>query len=142
MERYEKLNNKFYSMDLLYGKTNLKPFQNFHCFFILEHPHDEEYIKEQALELLTSQCKNFDFYGKHSKEWDIAFDLVDISLHPDDDDMDIALTSQWDSLDSFVDALDVALSSRTFTPCDIYLIYDDEGTYKRVLNELQPYIDK
>lgn len=140
MDRYVRLNSKFYSLDLYYGKTNLKPCRDFQCFFIVEHPCSEEFIHDQALTLLTSQCKNFDFYGAYSKKWDIGFDLVDIQLHPNDDDMEIALTSAWEDFDNFVDALELALSTRTFIPCDIYLIYDDEVIYQKVLERLEKYV--
>ena len=140
MGRYERLNNRFYSLDLYYGKTNLKPYRDFCCFFIVEHPCSDEFIHDQALMLLTSQCNNFDFYGSYSKQWDIGFDLVDLQLHPNDDDMGIALTSAWESLDDFVDALELALSARTFIPYDVYLIYDDEAIYKEVLERLSKYV--
>ena len=140
MGRYERLNNGFYSLDLYYGKTNLKPYRDFCCFFIVEHPCSDEFIHDQELMLLTSQCNNFDFYGSYSKQWDIGFDLVDMQLHPNDDDMGIALTSALESLDDFVDALELALSARTFIPYDVYLIYDDEAIYKDVLERLSKYV--
>lgn len=140
MGRYKRLNNRFYSLDLYYGKTNLKPHRDFYCFFIVEHPCADEFIHDQALMLLTSQCRNFDFYGAFSKQWDMGFDLVDIQLHPNDDDMDIALTSAWESFDDFVDALELALSARTFIPYDVYLIYDDDVIYKKVIERLNKYI--
>ena len=55
-------------MDLYYGKTNLTPYRDFQCFFIVEHSCSEEFIRNQALTLLTSQCKNVDFYGAYSKK--------------------------------------------------------------------------
>jgi len=140
LDRYVRLNNKFYSLDLYYGKTNLKPYHDFQCFFIVEHPCSEEFIHDQALALLTSQCKNFDFYGAYSKKWDIGFDLVDIQLHPNEDDMNIALTSTWESLDDFVEALELALSTRVFVPCDIYLIYDDKAIYEKVIERLTRFV--
>lgn len=73
--------------------------------------------------MLTSQCKNFDFYGAHSKKWDIGFDLVDVQLRPNDDDMDIALTSAWENFDHFVDTIELALSTRTFILCEISITY-------------------
>lgn len=140
MDRCVRLSNKFYSMDLYYGKTNLKPCHDFQCFFIVEHPCSDEFIHNQALMLLTSQCENFDFYGAYSRKWDIGFDLVDMQLHPNEADMDVALTSARDNLDDFVDALELALSTRTFIPCDIYLIYDDKEIYETVLARLKKYI--
>ena len=142
MSRYEKLSERLYSMDLYYGKATTSMFKNFQCFFIVEHPCSEEFVQEQALMLLTSHCKDFDFYGKESLNWECTFDLIDSQIHPDDEDLDIALTTSHDTLDSFVDSLSTSLSERPFIPCDIFLIYDDEETYKIVLSkitDLLPY---
>ena len=139
MARYRRLSNNFYSLDLHIGKTDFKYRHDILCFFLVEHPCSEEFIKEQALQLLMTPCRNFDFYGAYSKQWDIGFDSVDIMLHPDDEDWDIALTTSWDDFDSFIDALMLAISCRYFVPCDIYLIYDDEDAYKNVLKALLKY---
>ena len=135
MTRCLQLSNHFYSMDLFTGKTMLASNRSFHCFFIVEHSSDKTFIREQALQLLMSQCKNFEFYGTYCREWELGFDEVDVLLHPGDDE-DIALTSAWDDLDAFVESLEVALSSRTFIPSDIYLIYDDDAIYKAVLQKV------
>lgn len=45
----------------------------------------------------------------------------------------VALTSGWDSIEDFADALDVELSLRTFVPHDIFLIYDDVRIYNDVV---------
>ena len=139
MEQYRKLSNNFYSLDLHTGKTNFKPGHEIQCFFLVEHPCSEEFIREQALQLLMTPCRNFDFYGAYSKRWDIGFDLADVMLHPNENDWDIALTSQWDDFDEFVDALQLAISCRQIVPCDIYLIYDDVPLYRRVLDRLKVY---
>lgn len=122
-------------MDLFIGKTMLTANRNFHCFFIVERTFDKAFIREQALQLLLSQCKNFEFYGTYCWDWEHVFDEVDVLLHPGDDE-DIALTSAWDNLDAFTESLEGALSSRSFIPSDIYLIYDDEAVYKAVLQKV------
>ena len=101
----------------------------------MEHPCSEEFIREQALQLLMTPCRNFDFYGAYSRQWDIGFDSVDIMLHPNNEE-EFSLTSQWDDFDSFVDSLELAISCRYLVPCDIYLIYDDKKTYINVLKAL------
>ena len=136
MARYTQLSNNFYSLDLHTGKTNFKLGRNIHCFFLVEHPCSEEFIKEQALQLLITSCRDFDFYGAYSKQWDIGFDLVDMMIHPNDEDLDIALTTSWDDFDSFIDALELAVTTRYLVPCDIYLIYDDKETYKNTISAL------
>lgn len=136
MSGYEKLSERLYSMDLHYGKANTSLFKNFQCFFIVEHPCSEEFMQGQALMLLTSKCKNFDFYGKESRKWECAFDIIDAQMHPAVDDMDIALTSSHDDIESFVDALSLSLSERPFIPCDIFLVYDDKKLYDEVLKKI------
>ena len=79
MPRCIKLSNNFYSMDLFTGKTTLTPNRNFHCFFIVEHTYDKAFVREQALQLLMSQCKNFEFYGTYSRDWELGFDEVDVT---------------------------------------------------------------
>ena len=137
MDRCTKLGENFFALDLYYGKTNLTSNHTFQCFFIVEHSCSEDFIREQALILLMSRCKNFDFYGNYSRQWDNGFDMVDTQLHPNNDDTNTVLTTQWDRLDDFVEAIKVAVSTRYFVPCDIYLIYDDENIYREVLGKLQ-----
>ena len=141
MARFKKLSNQFYSLNLYTGKTDFKLGHNILCYFIVQHPCSEQFVKEQALQLLMTPCRNFDFYGEYSGQWENGFDDVDIMLHPDDEDMDIALTSQWNDLDEFVDALHLAISSRYLVPCDTYLIYDDDPLYRQVIERLKQYED-
>lgn len=135
MTRCTKLSNHLYGIDLFIGKTMLTANQNFHCFFIVEHTFDKAFIREQTLQLLLSQCKNFEFYGTYCRDWELGFDEVDVMLHPGDDE-NIALTSAWSNLDAFTESLEVALSSRSFIPSDIYLIYDDKAVYNAVLQKV------
>ena len=148
MERFKRLtnhsimsSNNFYSLNLHAGKTNLPNARSFYCFFIVNHPCSEEFIHEQAHQLLMTPCRNYDFYGAYSKQWDIGFDWNDYTLHPNDDDMGIAATNQWDDLDHFVDALHQVLTMRSITRFDIYLIYDDTNLYCMVLEKLWEYDD-
>ena len=67
MERYKKLSNQFYSLDLYTGKTNFKLGHNILCFFIVEHPCDEAFIKEQALQLLMTPCPYAVEWGENCK---------------------------------------------------------------------------
>lgn len=134
--KYEKLRPNFYSAHLYIGEINLKVNHTAHFFFIVEHSNNKEFIHKQALELLVPQCKWFEFYGRYRNEWELGFDEIDIMLHPNDEDEDIALTSSWNDIESFVDTLKFTLSTRSIVPCDIYLLYDDENIYKDVLNRL------
>ena len=134
--RYKKLLPNLYSADLHYGKIELKPTHGFSCFFIIRHTDDKEFIKDQAIQLLLSGCRNFDFYGEMEPMWHICVDEADILLYPDYTSETVALTSGWDNLEEFAEALHDELSLRPFVPHDFYLLYDDEGTYKEVLGLL------
>lgn len=123
-------------MDLHYGKTILKPCWDFHCFFIVEHSCDKEFMCQQALQLLMSQCHNYKFHGAHCRDWELAFDEVDMLLHQNDED-EIALTSLWEDINEFIDTLELTLSLRSFVPFDIYLIYDAKEKYQAVLKKLE-----
>ncbi|MDE7246740.1 MAG: hypothetical protein K2N43_02505 [Lachnospiraceae bacterium] len=136
MQRYNKLRNNFYSADLLYGKIDLNPIHTFFCFFIVEHTFDEEFIKDQAIQLLLAGCQSFDFYGKAELNWYLGVDEANLFLRPKAASETNVLTSGWDTLEEFADALNSVLSMRTIVPHDIYLIYDDEEIYKNVMKRI------
>lgn len=134
MSRYKKIMNRFYSAPLLYGKTNLKPYMRFQCYFITEHVWDPEYIRQQAMQLLMSQCFGFYFFGAHSREWTQEFHALKSVIYPDADER--CFLGQWDHINDFVNVLHKNLSCRPFVPSDIYLIYDDAELYQNVLDLL------
>ena len=136
MTRCERLRSNFYSIDLHYGKTNLLPYRDFICFFIVEHPNCKEFIRQEALQLLMSQCTHFEFYGAYSEEWGIGFSETGCMLHPSDDKAKIV---RWEDIDLFAQSLELMLSQRPFVPFDIYLIYDDEETYRVVLKKVEEF---
>ena len=123
-------------MDLHYGKTMLKPYRQFHCFFIVEHSCNKDFMHQQALQLLMSQCCNFEFHGACCREWELAFDEMDIMIHPNEED-EIAITNSWEDIDDFVETLELTLSLRPIVPFDVYLIYDDEAKYQMVIKKLE-----
>ena len=129
MMRYEKLRNNLYSADLVYGKIDLKRSHGFSCYFIVEHMDDEEFIRDQALQLLLSGCRDFVFYGKKEATWHLGVDEADIMLYPDMSDETLALTSSCETLEEFVDDLHHAISERPFLSHDYYLFYDDSKIY-------------
>ena len=93
-------------------------------------------MHQQALQLLMSQCCNFEFHGACCREWELAFDEMDIMIHPNEED-EIAITSSWEDIDDFVETLELALSLRPIVPFDVYLIYDDEAKYQMVIKKLE-----
>lgn len=133
MQQYEKLGNNLYGAEMYRGKLELKPTHGFSCFFIVEHIADKEFVKNQAMQLLLAGCRNFNFYGNAEPIWHLIVDETDILLYPDSTSESVALTSGWDSIEDFADALDVELSLRTFVPHDIFLIYDDVRIYNDVV---------
>lgn len=97
---------------------------------------DKDFIKKQALQLLVAGCENFNFYGSAESIWHFIVDEVDILLNPDSTSEAVVLTSGWNSINDFVDALVREISVRAFVPHDIYLIYDDEKIFRDVLQRL------
>lgn len=137
--QYKKLGLNLYSADVHYGKIDLKSTHRFSCFFIVQHTDDKKFIKDQAIQLLLAGCRNFDFYGKMESLWHSEFDEADILLFPDSTAETVALTSGWETLVEFVDALHAELSLRSFVPHDYYLLYDDAALYKEALRLLDTF---
>ena len=135
--RYEKLRPNLYSADLVCGKIDLDPSHRFSCYFIVQHTDDPEFIKKQAMQLLLAGCRNFDFFGEKEILWHNGFDDVDIMLNPDSTEETVALTMSWNTIDAFVDALDVDISASPLIPHDVYLLYDDSVIYRDVLQRLE-----
>ena len=71
--------------------------------------------------------------------WHSEFDEADILLFPDSTAETVALTSGWETLVEFVDALHAELSLRSFVPHDYYLLYDDTALYKEALRLLDTF---
>ena len=134
---FEKRNGELYSIKLPSGTVNSDSGRSFLCFFIVEHPHSPGFIREQALRLLATPCRNYDFYGAYSQDWENGFDDADILLHPEEEDLDIALTGRWEEFDGFVDALGLALSLG-----DAVLFYDDDRLHQQVVEHMKTQMRK
>ena len=106
--------HNLYCSDFRCNKIVFAPDRVAHCFFIVNYLHKREVIRDQAEYYLNSQCRNYEFFGEYSAQWELIFDDVDIDLHPDVDSDDIALTMAWEKMDCFVDALalELAISGR------------------------------
>ncbi len=138
--RMEKLSNQFYGANLLYGKIDLNPTHTWSFYYVVENTINKEFIEKEALKtvlLVNEHSREFHFYGKQAQHWENAFDLADITIRPNSTDEDVALTMVYHDLDEFIDTLQEEMSARYFVPHDTYLIYDDENTYKYVLNKLK-----
>ena len=104
---------------------------HFCCYFIVEHSCDPEYIHQQAVQLLMSQCFGFYFFGMYSKKWVQEFRMVENTIYPNAKER--RFLKQWDRINDFADALHEILSCRPLFPHDTYLIYDDLKIYQEVL---------
>ena len=82
-----------------------------HCFFVVDAPTEKDEIRKLAKSLLETTCRKYDFYGSQSRVWELVFDEVDTEYHPDEDDMDIALTCRWHTYAEFLDSLKLAQES-------------------------------
>ena len=132
MSRCEKLRPNLYGCELYYGKIDMNKTHAKACFFLVNHKADTEFIKKQALQFIVAGCKRYDFFGKYSEEWHLAFDLADISVNPDSDEETVAITVSHQTIEDFVDTLNEWLSCRGIVPYDFYLIYDDVDLYNQV----------
>ena len=137
MERYEKLRLNFFSCDLKYGKIELRPGHNCDFFFIVNNPVEKEFMKKQALQMVLSQCKHFEFFGRYANEWHNAIDEAHIAIYPNASEEEIVMMVTDDTLEDFVEELRFYLSCRCIVPFDIYLIYDDVDLYKQVLERIK-----
>ena len=137
--RIEKLSNQFYGANLLYGKIDLNPTHTWSFYYVIENTIDQELIEQEALKTVLSvkeHSREFHFYGKQAQNWENAFDLADITVRPNSTAEDVALTMVYHDLDEFIYTLQEEISARYIVPHDTYLVYDDETTYKYVLNKL------
>ena len=141
MDRYEKINNSIndnvYGLDLYYGKIGSKPGHNTLFYYIVENSNDDEFVEKEALKMLTGFGKTYyGFYGKYESKWHIAFDEADITVFGED--KDVAMTVGYVSLKEMAEDILMEMHVRSFIPCNIYIIYDDEKLYmelKEFLND-------
>ena len=134
--RNERLTKNFYGVEILNGVIDLKKDHTYICFFIVEHTTNEDYIKKQALQLLTEGCKMFNFWGKAEKLWHCCFDEIDIMMNPSCTSEDVALTVSYDTVEDFLEELYVCIKCRYFVLTDIFLFYDDKDLYEDALRYL------
>lgn len=134
MPRYERLSPKLVGAHLLYGKIELKLTHGFSCFFIVNQTEDKEFLEKTAMDFILSSCKDFHFFGEKEPIWHTAFDLVDSLVFPNSTSETVALTSGYQTVEDFSEALKDMISARTFVPHDVFLIYDDERIYRQVLS--------
>lgn len=122
--------HNLYCSDFRCNKIVFAPDRVAHCFFIVNYLHKREVIRDQAEYYLNSQCRNYEFFGEYSAQWELIFDDVDIDLHPDVDSDDIALTMAWEKMDCFVDALGTlqnGSNSNLWCPITTVLLFGETG---------------
>ena len=133
MSATEMLGSNFWGLDIEHGVMDLKN-GTITCFMIVEHIHDIDFIRKQVLSLIVAGCKDFTFYGQQESIWHLETDLADIKVHPNSDE--VALTSTCESLDDFIDEINLEINLRPIVPNYNYLIYDDEKIYREILRRL------
>ena len=131
----ESLALNFWGLDLCRGIMDLSKNHGAYCFLIVEHKHDLDFIRKQALSLIVAGCRNLSFYGKEQETWHFETDRADIQMYPDSET--VALTSGFDNLDEFVHELKTIISARPIVPFSTFLIYDDREIYSEVLKRLR-----
>ena len=114
------MNNDGVLFDLRNGIPELRPKEDSHCFFLVEHSGDKSFMSAVAQQLLTGKCKDFHFYGRYGGEWENAFDDTDIALYQNEDDW--SLTSWWQSYDDFRETLELQIEIGE----DVYFFFDTD----------------
>ena len=137
MGRYKKLSNVLYSADLVTGVIDLNQTHRTICFLIVQHTNDREFICSQALQFLLANCRVFVFFGNHEELWHQGFEEVRSRLFPYQTPENTVLICGCSSFIDFVEKLTGELTTRSFIPYDIYLLYDDEEILEDVLRELK-----
>ena len=126
---------KYIAIDLLSDTLKRPIRQPMICFFIVNKEHDDDFIKQTALEFLD-QGTWYHFYGQHEPTWHWIFDETDIMVYPDSTPETVAMTCGYDDLEEFADEIHLALHSRYFVPPDVFLFYDDELLYSKLKEQL------
>lgn len=111
------------------------------CFFIVQHIEDLEYIGELASKLISADCREFVFFGAKEPIWHLEFDETDTRLKGDITVENVALTSGCDTLDEFVEELDLAIYFNSGSEQTLCLFYDDMALYEQAV-ELLAELDK
>ena len=133
MPRYERIAPNLVGADLADGEIDLKASHGYSFFFIVNLSNNKTFIDKTAMECVLSGCKDFHFFGGMEPVWHVAFDLMDSTIYPDASYENVVLTSGYEDIEEFVNALHEATSCRSFVPHDSYLFYDDEALYRRVV---------
>lgn len=95
-------------------------------FTFLTRQYSDQYVETVARHILNIGCMNCFFYGVDNVKWEVKFDLIDIDLHPQIDE--VCQTSTIDNEEEFRDELDLAISI-VDEHSNIVILYDDEEEY-------------
>ncbi len=128
----EMLRPNLFSSYLVDEKTTIWPDHTFCCFFIVQHTDNMDFIHKLAFQLRFTCCRDFNFFGVHEPLWHQHFDDIAMKWNPWHEKI-VAITSGWATLDSFVDAMYLAVSTRCLFPNDVYLLYDDRLIYEEAM---------
>ena len=102
-------------------------------FTFLTRQYSDQYIETVARHILNCGCQKCFFYGVDSSDWNMKFDLIDINLHPEAED--VCLTSILEDEEVFMDEIDLAITI-VKRPSDIIVLYDDEEKYNGMKTRL------
>jgi len=140
MYRFECLSRNFYGVEIFRGEIGLSKERAIIFFFIVEHTNEKDFIFKQALQLLLAGSRQFIFFGKQKLIWHTAFDKLHMKMFPNNSLEMVAVTSEYKTIADFADEIALCIRCRYLVPTDIYLVYDDEETYRAVLKMLRKVI--
>ena len=129
MKMQELFKTHFRSIHLPDGAIDVVQTSIHSCYFIVQCVEDSIFIEDMATKLLSTGCRQFHFYGAKEPIWHRGVDMADVSLKGDITVDNVALTMGYETLDEFVDALDVDTYFGTVS----YLFYDDIRLYQEAM---------
>ncbi|MDO4793358.1 MAG: hypothetical protein Q3993_04190 [Filifactor alocis] len=136
MDVHKQQSMNLHTLEVYCGK-NCFELDRIDCFFfIVEHSYTQDFIYKIATCLLRRQGGEFHFYGSFRAEWELGFDLADMELRPEKDE-NVALTCVWEDIDGFLEALSTYLPMEEPNLCKVFLVYDDEQSYREVITKLK-----
>lgn len=135
MLNYTVLNNRFYSANLITGGIDIRTKDENIIFIFTEHMDDDNFIYQTALKYVKMPKTSLCFFGRNAILWRMCCEALNRQVYPDQEQRRYQSYDMYNSLEDFIVELQNCLEVRELVMCDIFLLYDDEPLYKRLLQE-------
>ena len=135
MLNYTVLNNRFYSANLITGGIDIRPKDENIIFILTDHVDDDNFIYQTTLKYVKMPKTSLCFYGKNAILWRMCSEALNRQVYPDQEQRRYQSYDMYSSLEDFIVEMQNCLEVRELVMCDIFLLYDDEPLYKRMLQD-------